>query len=188
MSASARARGTCNHKSRRSLDKEGYGPRIGIPISGAKRVKRFQERRKAATARSEEGADSASTSTSARVFHQLFDTMSNNSSSMAYHVYKTTKLCFYLAEPSPRSSLIPKSSYCIRINVDILQRCGRKQTYRRTQQTGTFVVVSPSIEDEPLLFVACSPTATSRLTTANGTLFYTSTARNEFLEIAFYFG
>ncbi|GBP21987.1 hypothetical protein EVAR_18628_1 [Eumeta japonica] len=50
MSASARARASQIYKSRLSLQRGGYGPRTGTPISGAERARRFRERRKAAAA------------------------------------------------------------------------------------------------------------------------------------------
>ena len=57
MSASARARASQKYKSRLSLQRWGYGPRTGTPVSSAERARRFRERRKAAA------ADLASTST-----------------------------------------------------------------------------------------------------------------------------
>ncbi|GBP88956.1 hypothetical protein EVAR_87728_1 [Eumeta japonica] len=57
MSASARARASQIYKSRLSLQRGGYGPRTGTPMSGAERARRFRERRKAAA------ADLANTST-----------------------------------------------------------------------------------------------------------------------------
>ncbi|GFX01279.1 uncharacterized protein TNCV_3729481 [Trichonephila clavipes] len=47
MSASARARASQKYKSRLSLERGGYGPHTGIPMSGAERARRFRERRKA---------------------------------------------------------------------------------------------------------------------------------------------
>ncbi|GBP58271.1 hypothetical protein EVAR_38335_1 [Eumeta japonica] len=57
MSASVRARASQIYKSRLSLQRGGYGPRTGTPMSGAERARRFRERRKTAA------ADLASTST-----------------------------------------------------------------------------------------------------------------------------
>ncbi|GFX16120.1 uncharacterized protein TNCV_4703761 [Trichonephila clavipes] len=53
MSASARARASQKYKSRLSLERGGYGPHTGTPMSGVERARRFRERRK---------ADAASTS------------------------------------------------------------------------------------------------------------------------------
>ncbi|GFX15035.1 ATP-dependent DNA helicase [Trichonephila clavipes] len=47
MSASARARASQKYKSRLSLERGGYGPHTGTPMSGAERARRFRERRKA---------------------------------------------------------------------------------------------------------------------------------------------
>ncbi|GBP83093.1 hypothetical protein EVAR_84857_1 [Eumeta japonica] len=57
MSASARATANQIYKSRLSLQRGGYGPRTGTPMSGAERARQFRKRRKAAA------ADLASTST-----------------------------------------------------------------------------------------------------------------------------
>ncbi|GFY34562.1 uncharacterized protein TNCV_3095441 [Trichonephila clavipes] len=51
MSASARARASQKYKSRLSLERGGYGPHTGTPMSGAERARRFRERRKADAAR-----------------------------------------------------------------------------------------------------------------------------------------
>ncbi|GFV91114.1 uncharacterized protein TNCV_896351 [Trichonephila clavipes] len=51
MSASARARASQKYKSRLSLERGGYRPHTGTPMSGAERAKRFRERRKANAAR-----------------------------------------------------------------------------------------------------------------------------------------
>ena len=51
MSASARARATKKYRARLMLERGGYGPRTGNPMSGAERARRFRERRKAAKAR-----------------------------------------------------------------------------------------------------------------------------------------
>ncbi|GFU48237.1 ATP-dependent DNA helicase [Trichonephila clavipes] len=47
MSASARARASQKYKSRLWLERGGYGPHTGTPMSGAERARRFRERRKA---------------------------------------------------------------------------------------------------------------------------------------------
>ncbi|GFV78986.1 hypothetical protein TNCV_4347451 [Trichonephila clavipes] len=47
MSASARARPSQKYKSRLSLERGGYGPHTGTPMSRAERARRFRERRKA---------------------------------------------------------------------------------------------------------------------------------------------
>ncbi|GFW86986.1 uncharacterized protein TNCV_1384021 [Trichonephila clavipes] len=47
MLASARARASQKYKSRLSLERGGYGPHTGTPMSGAERARRFRERRKA---------------------------------------------------------------------------------------------------------------------------------------------
>ncbi|GFW35158.1 uncharacterized protein TNCV_5067231 [Trichonephila clavipes] len=61
MSASARARASQNYKSR--LERGGYGPHTGTPMSGAERARRFRERRKADAARNfSAAANLASTS------------------------------------------------------------------------------------------------------------------------------
>ncbi|GFX76668.1 uncharacterized protein TNCV_663771 [Trichonephila clavipes] len=44
MSASARARASQKYKSRLSLERGGYGPHTGTPMSGAERARRFRER------------------------------------------------------------------------------------------------------------------------------------------------
>ncbi|GFV83504.1 uncharacterized protein TNCV_982671 [Trichonephila clavipes] len=46
MSASARARASQKYKSRLSLERGGYGPHTGTPMSGAERARRFRERHK----------------------------------------------------------------------------------------------------------------------------------------------
>ncbi|GFT73631.1 uncharacterized protein TNCV_3096561 [Trichonephila clavipes] len=51
MSASARARASQKYKSRLSLERGGYGPHTGTPMSGPERARRFRERRKADAAR-----------------------------------------------------------------------------------------------------------------------------------------
>ncbi|GFV64107.1 uncharacterized protein TNCV_1281041 [Trichonephila clavipes] len=64
MSVSARARASQKYKSRLSLEKGGYGPHTGTPMSGAERARRFRERRKADAARNfSAAANLASTST-----------------------------------------------------------------------------------------------------------------------------
>ncbi|GFX87510.1 uncharacterized protein TNCV_1330421 [Trichonephila clavipes] len=64
MSASARARTSQKYKSRLSLERGGYGPHTGTPMSGAERGRRFRERRKADAARNfSAAANLASTST-----------------------------------------------------------------------------------------------------------------------------
>ncbi|GFX16965.1 uncharacterized protein TNCV_2519421 [Trichonephila clavipes] len=64
MSASARARASQKYKSRLSLERGGYGPHTGSPMSGAERARRFRERRKADAARNfSAAANLASTST-----------------------------------------------------------------------------------------------------------------------------
>ncbi|GFV17138.1 uncharacterized protein TNCV_3633011 [Trichonephila clavipes] len=64
MSASACARASQKYKSRLSLEKGGYGPHTGTPMSGAERARRFRERRKADAARNfSAAANLASTST-----------------------------------------------------------------------------------------------------------------------------
>ncbi|GFV00018.1 uncharacterized protein TNCV_4056911 [Trichonephila clavipes] len=63
MSASARARASQKYKSRLSLERGGYGPHTGTPMSGAERARRFRERRKADAARNfSAAANLASTS------------------------------------------------------------------------------------------------------------------------------
>ncbi|GFS87613.1 uncharacterized protein TNCV_2941981 [Trichonephila clavipes] len=63
MSASARARANQKYKSRLSLERGGYGPHTGTPMSGAERARRFRERRKADAARNfSAAANLASTS------------------------------------------------------------------------------------------------------------------------------
>ncbi|GFW22871.1 uncharacterized protein TNCV_2380861 [Trichonephila clavipes] len=63
MSASARARASQKYKSRLSLERGGYGPHTGTPMSGAERARRFRERRKADAARNfSAAADLVSTS------------------------------------------------------------------------------------------------------------------------------
>ncbi|GFX57900.1 uncharacterized protein TNCV_3068671 [Trichonephila clavipes] len=60
----ARARASQKYKSRLSLERGGYGPHTGNPISGAERARRFRERRKADAARNfSAAANLASTST-----------------------------------------------------------------------------------------------------------------------------
>ncbi|GFW88720.1 uncharacterized protein TNCV_2833801 [Trichonephila clavipes] len=64
MSVSARARASQKYKSRLSLERGGYGPHTGTPMSGAERARRFRERRKADAARNfSAAANLASTST-----------------------------------------------------------------------------------------------------------------------------
>ncbi|GFX71099.1 uncharacterized protein TNCV_3648641 [Trichonephila clavipes] len=64
MSASARARASQKYKSRLSLERGGYGPHTGTPMSGAERARWFRERRKADAARNfSAAANLASTST-----------------------------------------------------------------------------------------------------------------------------
>ncbi|GFV48767.1 uncharacterized protein TNCV_625541 [Trichonephila clavipes] len=64
MSASARARASQKYKSRLSLERGGYGPHTGTPMSGAERARRFRERRKADAVRNfSAAANLASTST-----------------------------------------------------------------------------------------------------------------------------
>ncbi|GFY02140.1 uncharacterized protein TNCV_5100011 [Trichonephila clavipes] len=63
MSASARARASQKYKSRLSLERGGYGPHTGTPMSGAERARRFRELRKADAARNfSAAANLASTS------------------------------------------------------------------------------------------------------------------------------
>ncbi|GFX41089.1 ATP-dependent DNA helicase [Trichonephila clavipes] len=63
MSASARARASQKYKSRLSLERGGYGPHTGTPLSGAERARRFRERCKADAARNfSAAANLASTS------------------------------------------------------------------------------------------------------------------------------
>ncbi|GFT73717.1 uncharacterized protein TNCV_630991 [Trichonephila clavipes] len=63
MSASARAIASQKYKSRLSLERGGYGPHTGTPMSGAERARRFRERRKADAARNfSAAANLASTS------------------------------------------------------------------------------------------------------------------------------
>ncbi|GFU13927.1 uncharacterized protein TNCV_940961 [Trichonephila clavipes] len=63
MSASARVRASQKYKSRLSLQRGGYGPHTGTPMSGAERARRFRERRKADAARNfSAAANLASTS------------------------------------------------------------------------------------------------------------------------------
>lgn len=56
MSPSVCARASQKYKSWLSLERGGYGPHTGTPMSGAKRARRFRERRKAAA---DENADAA---------------------------------------------------------------------------------------------------------------------------------
>ncbi|GFY21521.1 uncharacterized protein TNCV_1166691 [Trichonephila clavipes] len=63
MLASAHARASQKYKSRLSLERGGYGPHTGTPMSGADRARRFRERRKADAARNfSAAANLASTS------------------------------------------------------------------------------------------------------------------------------
>ncbi|GFU55962.1 uncharacterized protein TNCV_1557181 [Trichonephila clavipes] len=67
MSASARARASQKYKSWLSLQRGGYGPHTGTPMSGAERARRFRERRKADAARNfSAAANLASTSSTGR--------------------------------------------------------------------------------------------------------------------------
>ncbi|GFX77468.1 uncharacterized protein TNCV_1743671 [Trichonephila clavipes] len=67
MSASAHARASQKYKSRLSLERGGYGPHTGTPMSGAERARRFRERRKADAARNFSAAANLASSSTTRI-------------------------------------------------------------------------------------------------------------------------